>query len=169
VLKSMGVANVRHDFAIEEQENIAVHKFASSTELGKLGHCSWVSNTRSNTSSYELLITFSSASQHTALFIFVLLKDILFDMHFLQIILLSNGTQICSPMKSKANLRTRDCGKEKVQCILQDTIKENGQLMLKRAKLPDNFKEIFKTNKQKEHWYEGSRMCDDLMDFLLSG
>ena len=35
-----GVANVRYDFAIEEQEKVAVYKFASSTELGKLSHCS---------------------------------------------------------------------------------------------------------------------------------
>ena len=30
-----GVANVRHDFAIEQQEKLALYKFASSTELGK--------------------------------------------------------------------------------------------------------------------------------------
>ena len=41
--------------------------------------------------------------------------------------------------------------KKKYSVYCRTPYKENRQLMLKRAKLPDNFKGRFKKNKQKEH------------------
>ena len=53
--------------------------------------------------------------------------------------LLPNQAWVCSPTHSKTNLLTLGCGEGKHNIDCRAPSKENGQLMLKRPKLPDGF------------------------------
>ena len=82
--------------------------------------------------------------------------------------MLPNQTWVCSPTRSKANPLTLGCGEGKHRVFSKASnmgpSKKNGQLMLKRPKVPNGFQgSVFKDSVKGEGW----RVPDQLMDFFL--
>ena len=77
--------------------------------------------------------------------IHVLFQDTLFKILYCfrqkNFIMLPNQTWVHSPAHSKANLLTPGCGEGKYSVYFRAPSKENGQLMLRRPKLPNGFQE----------------------------
>ena len=55
------------------------------------------------------------------------------------LVMLPNQTRVCLFMHGKANLLTLGCGEGKYSIYRRAPSKENGQLVLKRPKLPNGF------------------------------
>ena len=70
------------------------------------------------------------------------------------------------PTQSRANLLTQGRAEEMYNVYCKVSNKENGQLMLKRPKLPNGFQgKVFKSNMKGE----GCGMPNQLMDIFLIG